>query len=60
MIVLEATPEDIRDLFEKRWNAIIKLQTSYGYAIYRLHDAGRMERTVQQSDPDPDVVFLPN
>jgi hypothetical protein len=57
MIVVEATPEGIRDLFEKRWSAIIRLMTSYGYAMCRFNDAGRIERTDQLSHPDPYVVF---
>jgi hypothetical protein len=59
-IVVEATSEDIRLPVEKRWNGIVKLLTSYGYAMYRFNHAGRLERTDQLSDPDPDVVFLPN
>jgi FkbM family methyltransferase len=59
-IVLEGTPDDIGLPAEKRWNAIVKLLTSYGYAMYRFNSAGRLERTDQLSDFDPNVVFLPN
>jgi len=58
-IVLEAT-EDISVPVEKRWTAILKLMTSYGYAMYRFNDNGRLQRTDQLSYFDPNVVFLAN
>jgi FkbM family methyltransferase len=57
-IVLEAAPNDISLPVEKRWDAIVKLLTSYGYAMHRFNDVGRLERTDQLSDFDPNVVFL--
>lgn len=59
-IVLEAAPKDISIPVEKRWDAIVKLLTSYGYAMYRFNDAGRLEETGtdQLSDFEPNVVFL--
>jgi FkbM family methyltransferase len=56
-IVLEAT-EDINLPVEKRWTAILKLMTSYGYAMYRFNDMGQPQRTDQLRDFDPNVVFL--
>ena len=58
-IVLEAT-EDVSLPVEKRWTAILKLMTSYGYAMYRFNDKGQLQRTDQLSYFDPNVVFLPN
>jgi FkbM family methyltransferase len=57
-IVLEAAPKDISLPVEKRWDAIVKLLTSYGYAMYRFNGAGQLERTDQLSDFDPNVVFV--
>ena len=57
-IVLEAAPKDISLPVEKRWDAIVKLLMSYGYAMYRFNGAGRLERTDQLTDFDPNVVFL--
>lgn len=51
-IVVEATGGD-------RWDAIVKLLTSYGYAMYCFSDRGQLERTDLVSDFDPNVVFLP-
>ena len=59
-IVLEAAPKDTSLPVDKRWDAIVKLLTSYGYAMYCFGDAGQLERTDLVSDFDPDVVFLPN
>jgi FkbM family methyltransferase len=59
-IVLEATPRDILVPVEKRWNAIVELLTSYGYAMHRFNESGRLKKTDQLADFDPDVVFLPN
>jgi FkbM family methyltransferase len=58
-IVLEGA-EDISLPVEKRWSAIAKLLTNHGYAMYRFNGAGRLERTDQLNDFDPNVVFLPN
>jgi len=59
-IVLEAAPGDTSLPVEKRWNAILKLLTGYGYAMYCFDSAGGLERTDQLSDFDPNVVFVPN
>jgi hypothetical protein len=58
-IVLEASPGDTSLPIEKRWNAIPKLLTGYGYAMYCFDGAGGLERTDQLSDYDPNVVFVP-
>jgi FkbM family methyltransferase len=58
MIVLEAAPKDISLPVEKRWDAIVKLLTSYGYAMYRFNGAGWLDRTDQLADFEPNVVFL--
>jgi len=57
-IVLEVAPKDISLPVEKRWDAIVKLLTSYGYAMHHFNNIGRLERTDQLSDFDPNVVFL--
>jgi len=59
-IVLEAAPGDTNLPVEKRWTAILKLLTGYGYAMYCFDGAGGLERTDQLSDYDPNVVFVPN
>ena len=56
-IVLEAAPKDVSLPVEKRWDAIVKLLTGYGYAMHRFNE-GRLERTDQLSDFEPTVVFL--
>jgi FkbM family methyltransferase len=59
-IILEATPEDIGLPPEKRWDAIVSFLAGYNYAMYRFNDEGKLERTDQLSNFDPNVVFLPN
>jgi FkbM family methyltransferase len=57
-IVLEAAPKDVSLPLEKRWDAIVKLLTSYGYTMYVFDGAGRLQRTDQLNNFEPNVVFL--
>jgi FkbM family methyltransferase len=59
-IILEAAPKELNLPVEKRWNAIVRFLTDYGYTMYYFNDAGQLERTDQVSDFEPNVIFLAN